>query len=158
MTEPYQVPGGVSIYRVADTREESPPWARDAQISYRRISVEGEGEDARARARNIGENADGCESIPDLSDQETMESIDSKLVRALPGPVRGIVQTLQAGQASRPVSAEGRTDIFVVCDRSGGVDAETRNRLRDQIRARRLARLAEGYLQELRRDAVIERR
>ena len=67
-------------------------------------------------------------------------------------------QLLQAGQASRPVVTDGRTDVFVVCDREGGVDAEVRNQLREQIRVRRLSRLAEGYLQDLRRDAVIERR
>ena len=39
-----------------------------------------------------------------------------------------------------------------------GVDAEVRNTLREQIRVRRLSRLAEGYLQDLRREAVIERR
>ena len=40
----------------------------------------------------------------------------------------------------------------------GGVDGEARDRLRIQIRNTRLARLAEGYMQELRREAVIERR
>ena len=158
VTRPFEVPGGLSIYLVADTREEAPPWAQDAQVSLRRISIEGDDDDARARAEAIRDETDGCESIPDLSDQAIMESIDEKLVKALPGPVRGAVQLLQAGQASRPVVTEGRTEVFVVCDREGGVDAEVRNQLREQIRVRRLSRLAEGYLQDLRREAVIERR
>lgn len=158
VTPPYNVPGGISLYRVADTREEAPPWAQEAQMSLRRISIEGDDDDARARANAIRDETDGCESIPDLSDQATMESLDRKLVNALPGPVRGAVQLLQAGQASRPVVTEGRTEVFVVCDRTGGVDAEVRNNLREQIRVRRLSRLAEGYLQDLRREAVIERR
>ena len=87
-----------------------------------------------------------------------MDSLDQKLVRNLPGPIRGAIQTLQAGQASRPLAIEGKTEVFVVCDRSGGVDAETRNQLREQIQNRRLSRLAEGFLQDLRREAVIERR
>ncbi|MEM7523633.1 MAG: peptidylprolyl isomerase [Pseudomonadota bacterium] len=159
ITQPYEVPGGLSIYRVIDVREEAPEWARNAQVSLRKISIDGDDEDAMAEAKAIRDNADGCDSIPDLSDQAVMESIDTKLVNALPGPVRGAVQLLQAGQASAPLRTdEGRVEVFVVCDRSGGVDAEMRSRLRDQIRGRRLARFAEGYIQELRRDAVIERR
>ena len=158
ITEPFRAPGGVSIFRVADTRSEAPPFAQDAAVSLRRIRIDGDDDAARAAANELRENTDGCESIPDLSDQMVMDSIDRKLVRELPGPIRGAVQLLQAGQASQPISVEGKTEVFVVRDRTGGVDAETRNRLREQIRNRRLARLAEGYLQDLRREAVIERR
>ena len=38
------------------------------------------------------------------------------------------------------------------------MNADERNQLRETIRTRRIARLAEGYLQELRREAVIEQR
>lgn len=158
VTAPLAVPGGLSIYRVADTREEAPPWARDAEVSYRRISIAGDEEDAMSEAKELGQTIEGCEAIPDLSDQAVMESIDTKLVNALPGPIQGAVRLLQAGQASAPIRTDDGVAIFVVCDRTGGVDAETRGRLREQIRTQRLARFAEGYLQDLRREAVIERR
>jgi len=158
VTEPFAVPGGLSIYRVADTREESPPWARNAQVSLRRFSVEGDSDAAMAEVEALRSEMNGCESIPDLSEQATMESLDNKLVSALPGPVRGAVELLQAGQSSRPLRNEGRVEIFVVCDRSGGVDDQARAQLRDQIRSVRLGRFSDGFLQDLRRDAVIERR
>lgn len=164
VTPPYLAPGGIAIYRVAETREEAPPFAREAEVELRRIAVPvaGSGEDATAaavaEAERIREETEGCGSIPDLSGRATMESIDRKVVSALPGPVRDAVRLLQAGQASRPLRGDGSVELFVVCSRSGGVDEETRARLREQIRTQRLARLAEGYLQDLRREAVIERR
>ncbi|MEO1612128.1 MAG: hypothetical protein AAFU55_07220 [Pseudomonadota bacterium] len=158
VTEPFQTPGGLSIYFVADTREEAPPWARDAQVSLRQITVDGDDDAALEAAEAMRSGASGCDDIPDLSEGMTMDSIDRKLVRTLPTPIRGAIEILQAGQASRPVAFEGKTSVFVVCDRTGGVDPETRNQLREQIMARRMARLAEGFLQDLRREAVIERR
>lgn len=158
VTPPFEVPGGLSIYRVADTREEAPPWARASEVSLRRFSIDGDDDDAMAEAEALRSDMQGCESIPDLSDRATMTSIDDRLVEALPTPVRGAVQLLQAGQSSRPLRGEGKVEIFVVCDRSGGVDDATRNQLREQIRNTRLARFADGYLQDLRREAVIERR
>ncbi|MEL7462476.1 MAG: peptidylprolyl isomerase [Pseudomonadota bacterium] len=158
VTEPFATPGGLSVYLVADTRQEAPPWARDAEVSLRQITVDGDDDEARAAAEAMRSGADGCGDIPDLSEGMTMDSIDRKLVRTLPTPIRGAIEILQAGQASRPVAIEGKTSVFVVCDRTGGVDPETRNQLRDQIMAGRMARLAEGFLQDLRREAVIERR
>ncbi|QIE54865.1 hypothetical protein G5B40_05020 [Pikeienuella piscinae] len=164
VTPPVAAPGGVSIYRVGDTRDEVPPWARESEVTLRRIAVplDGSGQDATAAAMATAEDlkaqANGCGSLPELGGRATVESIDRKLVSALPGPVRDAVQLLQSGQASRPVAANDSVDIFIVCERSGGVDEETRAQLRDQIRTRRLTRLAEGFLQDLRREAVIERR
>lgn len=164
VTQPFGVPGGVSIFRVLDTRDEVPPWAREGEISLRqiRVPIRGEGAEAEAAAKRAAEDvvagSSGCGSIPELEGEMTMESIDKKLVNALPAPVRDAVNLLQSGQASRPVRGDGTMDIFVVCERTGGVDDATRNQLRDQIRTQRLTRLSDGYLQSLRREAVIERR
>ncbi|WP_340108764.1 peptidylprolyl isomerase [Pikeienuella sp. HZG-20] len=160
VTPPFATPGGVSIYRVADSRDETPPWARESQVSLRRISVPiaGDAAAAETKAAALKAETDGCASLPDLAGEATVESIDRTPLNALPAPVRDAVQLLQTGQTSGPVRAENSVDIYVVCERVGGVDEQTRAQLRDQIRSRRLNRLADGYLQELRREAVIERR
>ena len=161
VTQPIETPGAISLYRVEDTRSETPPWAREAEMSLQRVMVpigEGGEEAARAQAEEIRAQTQGCGDIGGPAAEAVVEPIDAKLVSALPGPVRDVVRLLQSGQASRPVTSESSVDIFVVCSRSGGVDDATRAQLREQIRDQRLARLAEGYLQELRREAVIERR
>ncbi|MEX2519694.1 MAG: peptidylprolyl isomerase [Paracoccaceae bacterium] len=164
VTPPLEVPGGIAIYRVADTRSEAPPWARDAEMSLQRVRVSIDGSDEAAtaeavsKAESLREEIEGCGPSPNLSAEAVVEPIDEKLVSALPGPVRDAVRLLQPGQTSRPVAGDGGVDIFVVCSRTGGVDDATRTQLRDQIRTQRLTRLSEGFLQELRREAVIERR
>lgn len=164
VTPPMDVPGGVALFRVADTRSEAPPWTRDAEMSLQRIrvAIDGTGESATAeavsKAESLREEIDGCGPAPNLDAEAIVEPIDQQLVSALPGPVRDAVQLLQPGQVSRPIPGDGGVDIFVVCSRSGGVDEATRAQLREQIRTQRLMRLAEGYLQDLRREAVIERR
>lgn len=160
VTPPFATPTSVSIYRVSESRDDIPDWARESAVSLTRIAVPigGDANAARRRAEELGAQSNGCGSIPSLEAQETRESIDSKLVSALPGPVRDAVQLLQAGQSSRAVRTDDSIDIYIVCEKSGGVDDNARIQLRDQIRTQRLTRLAEGYLQDLRREAVIERR
>ncbi|MFV0475059.1 MAG: peptidylprolyl isomerase [Pikeienuella sp.] len=158
VTPPFATPSSVSIYRVSESREDIPPWARESTVTLRRIAVPGDAEDAHETARDLMDETNGCGGLPSVEGRATVESIDRKLVSALPGPVRDAVQFLQTGQASRPVRGENSVDVYVVCEKSGGVDDETRTQLREQIRTQRLTRLADGYLQDLRREAVIERR
>lgn len=158
VTPPFATPGGVSIFQVVDTRSEASPWAKSAEVSLQRIAVpvEGSEDEAMRTAQEMREQSRGCGNPPELTGSATMESIDRKLVNALPGPVRDAVNLLQAGQASAPVRSGNTVDIFIVCEKTGGVDDAARNQLREQIRADRLNRLADGYLQSLRREAVIE--
>lgn len=162
VTPPFEVPGGVSLFRVADQRTTSNSAGEETVVTLRRISVPvGVSADISAasdRARALGEAARSCEGTPDLGDDADFETIDAQPMDSLPGPVQDAVQLLQVGQASRPVQAQSSVDVFVLCERTGGLDAEQRAQLRDQIRNRRLAQLAQGYLQDLRREAVIERR
>lgn len=164
VSSPVETPGAILLYRVLDTRAETPPWAQSAEMSLQRVIVpiEGEGESATAaavaQAEVIRSEAGGCGDVGAAAAEAVVESIDSKLVNALPGPVQDAVRLLQSGQASRPVRSDTSVDVFIVCSRSGGVDEATRSQLREQIRTQRLTRLAEGFLQDLRREAVIERR
>lgn len=70
---------------------------------------------------------------------------------------------LQPGQLTQPLEVPGGLSIIKVvevrADSTGGIDAsdpELREQVRRRIAGQRSGRLAEGYLQELRRDALIE--
>ena len=68
---------------------------------------------------------------------------------------------LEVGQVSRPLPVAGGLSIVKVLEkRSSGVSANQDPNLRDRVRNRlineRSARLADGLLQEMRRDALIE--
>ncbi len=164
VTQPIQVPGGVSFFKLENQRSEAPPWAQPAAVSMVRLAVplaeDASAEDieeARERAAELASGAQSCTGLPDLADARS-ELVSTRPLTDLPTNVQAAVQLLLPNQASRPVRSAGSMDIFVMCERTGGADAQARQQLAEQIRNTRLARFAEGFLQELRREAVIERR
>lgn len=164
VTQPIQVPGGISYFKLENQRSEAPPWAQPAAVSMVRIALPlsesasaEEIAEARERAAELAGNAQSCTGLPDLADARA-EQLTTRPLTDLPTNVQAAVQLLLPNQASRPVRSAGSMDIFVMCERSGGADAEARQQLAEQIRNTRLAQFAEGFLQELRREAVIERR
>lgn len=164
VTQPIQVPGGVSFFKLENQRSEAPPWAQPAAVSMVRLAVplaeDASAEEiaaAREQAAELASNAQSCTGLPDLNDARA-ETITTRPLTELPTNVQGAIQLLLPNQASRPVRSAGSMDVFVMCERTGGADAEARQQLAEQIRSTRLARFAEGFLQELRREAVIERR
>lgn len=83
----------------------------------------------------------------------------------LPPEVAGAVAGLETGQVTRPLEVSGGMTILKVVERrdetAAGVDAadaELRERIRRKLTNEQIGRLADGLLQELRRDALIEMR
>jgi peptidyl-prolyl cis-trans isomerase SurA len=83
----------------------------------------------------------------------------------LPPEIAGALASLQPGQVTRPVPVSGGYSLLKLIeqrsDESQRVDAaspELRERVRKRLVTQQTARLAEGLLQELRRDALIELR
>ncbi len=164
VTQPIQVPGGISFFKLENQRSEAPPWAQPAAVSMIRIALPlsddasaEEIAEAREQAAELSGSTQSCTGLPDLGDAQT-EQVTTRPLTDLPTNVQAAVQLLLPNQASRPVRSAGSMDVFVMCERSGGADAQARQQLAEQIRNTRLARFAEGFLQELRREAVIERR
>ena len=83
----------------------------------------------------------------------------------LPPEVAGAVAGIEIGQVTRPIEVSGGLTILKIADRRdetvAGVDAadpELRERIRRKLTNEQTGRLADGLLQELRRDALIEMR
>jgi peptidyl-prolyl cis-trans isomerase SurA len=83
----------------------------------------------------------------------------------MPPDLAEVLSELSIGQISRPFPVTGGVSILKLLekrtDASDAIDAsdpELRNRVRNRLSGQRTGRLAEGLLQELRRDALIELR
>jgi len=83
----------------------------------------------------------------------------------MPPDIAEILSELSPGQVGRPFPVAGGVSILKLIekrvDAAGTIDAsdpELRDRVRNRLFSQRTARLAEGLLQELRRDALIEMR
>lgn len=80
----------------------------------------------------------------------------------MPPEVLQQMTTLDVGQVSRPIAVPGGLSLLKLIEKRGSnaaraqIDPETRERIRERLINRKSQRLAEGLLQELRRDALIE--
>jgi len=79
----------------------------------------------------------------------------------MPPDMLRVLAELEPGEVSRPISVPGGLSILRLADkRSSGVslnaNPELRERIREELVQRKSARLADGLLQEMRRDALIE--
>lgn len=80
----------------------------------------------------------------------------------MPGDVLQELSTLQPGQVSRPLNVPGGLSMLKLLEKRQPTrttvqsDPQARERARQQLINRKSQRLAEGLLQELRRDALIE--
>lgn len=81
----------------------------------------------------------------------------------LPPEVAEALAGLEPGDVSRPVEVEGGLSILKVLDRRQGPagaidpdDPQVREQVRNRLMSQQGQRLAQGLLQELRRDALIE--
>lgn len=80
---------------------------------------------------------------------------------SMPPEARQELAGLQVGGVSRPIEVSGGISILKLEDKRqstapGAVEAETREAVRNQLMNQRTERLAEGLLQEMRRDALIQ--
>ena len=83
----------------------------------------------------------------------------------LPPQLAGMLSEMEIGQVSRPFPVSAGLSILKLLDKrvdsTSAVDSgnqELRTKIRNRLTDQRTARLAEGLLQELRRDALIELR
>ncbi|HEU0222131.1 MAG TPA: hypothetical protein VFR34_07965, partial [Paracoccaceae bacterium] len=79
-------------------------------------------------------------------------------VSTLADAERAAIANLVAGQVSPPVRVAQGMAVILVCERSASPDPTGIDQVRNRIIAERMTSYATGYLQELRRDAVIEYR
>lgn len=127
-------------------------------------SAEGE---ARALYQRLRDGADFTQAVKQHSRAPSADN-DGKLgwveARRLPPDLARAVATLQPGQVAEPMPVAAGWSIVKLLEvkRDAGaapqVDAETRERIRARMIEARIGRLADGLLQELRRDALIQLR
>ena len=157
---PVAVPGAVAIFRLRQLAE---PRAAGA-IDYAAFYIPGGrsaaalGEAARLRA-----SVDTCDDLYRVARGLPPERLERGVLppAQIPADIAAELALLDANEVStRLTRAGGQTLVFLMlCDRGGAIDPETVNRqaVANQLRGARLARLADGYLQELRAETAIVR-
>ena len=167
ISNPIEVPGGVSIIAVQDTRKILTRDPRDAVLSLKQVSItfpkgmtrqqaEPILEHFADAAKNIG-GCGGAEKIATDFHGEVVQS-DNVKMRDLPPALQEMMLPMQVGQATQPFgSLDQGVRTLVICGRDE-VDptAPSFDDVYNQLNEERVNMRARRYLADLRRDAVIE--
>jgi peptidyl-prolyl cis-trans isomerase SurA len=167
ISNPIEVPGGISIIAVQDTRKILTRDPRDAVLSLKQVSVTFPKGTTREQAEpilehfaNAAKNIGGCGGAEKLAADfhgEVVQS-DNVKMRDLPAALQQMMLPMQVGQATQPFgSLDQGVRTLVICGRDE-VDptAPSYDDVYNQLNEERVNMRARRYLADLRRDAVIE--
>jgi peptidyl-prolyl cis-trans isomerase SurA len=167
---PVEVPGGYSILYLIDSRKVLMADARDAVLSLRQMALSFpkgmSAADAQAKASEFGritQTMGGCGKVEETAAKVGAEVVDNDQVRVrdLPAPLQELLLNLQIGQATPPFgSQEEGVRVLVLCGRDEPQAAgdPSFDQIMAQMEEERVNRLAQRYLRDLRRDAVVDYR
>ncbi|MFN3615077.1 MAG: peptidylprolyl isomerase, partial [Rubrimonas sp.] len=156
VSDPIVVPNAVVILTVLDRRVEAAGVSAVVEL----MLIQTGGPDAAARVGALASQRPTCETGPDLAQAARLDVQRSEPMEmsALQPRIREAVTGLEPGQASEVLTAPGSAAIVIVCDIATGESPQARENLRNQVRSQRLTAFANAWIQELRGEAVIERR
>ena len=167
VSNPIQVPGGVSILAVSDTRKILTRDPRDAVLSLKQVSISFPKGTSRqvaepmvARFAEAARNVGGCGGAEKIATEFHGEVVqqDGVKMRDLPNALQQLMLQMQVGQATQPFgSIDEGVRTLVICGRDE-VDptAPSYDEVYSQLNEERVNTRARRYLRDLRRDAVIE--
>jgi peptidyl-prolyl cis-trans isomerase SurA len=167
ISNPIEVPGGVSIIAVQDTRKILTADPRDAVLSLKQVSIAFPKGATREQAEPVLEkfaeaakNVGGCGGAEKLAADFHGEVVSSDQVklRDLPPALQQMMTPMQVGQATQPFgSLEQGVRVLVICGRDQAeTNAPTYDDIYSQLNDERVNMRARRYLADLRRDAIIE--
>ncbi len=169
ISEPIQVSGGFSVIALVDKRQVLTANPRDAQLSLMQMSIEMPAGTTEAAARPRVEQLaaatqamGGCGGAAQAARSvgASLVTSDTVVVRDLPPQLQMTLLGLSIGQATQPFGSPERFSVLVLCGRDDpqAVAAPTAASVAEAVEDERMARQAQRYMRDLRRDAVIEYR
>ncbi|ATW05231.1 peptidylprolyl isomerase [Sphingopyxis sp. BSNA05] len=165
---PIEVPGGLSILYLIDSRQVLTADARDALLSLKQLAIDfppGVTEaQASARAAKFATETQaikGCGAANEVAARLGASVVDNDQVRLrdLPAALQGAIGQLQIGQASQPFgSVEDGVRVLILCGRDDpqSAAAPSFDAIMSRLENDRINKRAQIYLRDLRRDAIIE--
>jgi peptidyl-prolyl cis-trans isomerase SurA len=168
-SDPIPVPGGVSIVNLVDSRQILVADPRDAVLSLTQISVDvpagSTDAQVQARVQQLGaatQSMGGCSGANAAARSLGGEALvnDAIRMRDLPAALQQMLLPLGVGQATPVFGSRERISTLVLCGRDDPAPVAGPNAadIQRQMEEDRVARRAQRYLRDLRRDAVIDYR
>ena len=168
-SEPVRVAGDYYILHLHERRNLLVADPGNTKLTMKQIMLSLEG-NAVASERNRQQQAanalaarlhscDDVEAAAGRIANASAGDLGTVTVGELPAAIREAVTDLEAGQVSAPLSVPDGLMLLIVCERlEEKIEPPNRETVAGNIERRRLAMLAQRYLRDLRRTAVVELR
>lgn len=156
ISNPVSVEGAVVLYLVRDLQQTGPQAATATSVEYARLALPA-GRDPAEEAARIRARLDTCDDLygvaPGAPESQLLR--ETRSLGELPADLALALAPLDDNETTLYVAA-GQPSLVMLCGRVPVFeDAPNRELVRRDLLNRRLAAYADGYLEELRADAII---
>lgn len=160
VSEPIQMQGAVAIFQLRDVTEDKSKAAVPVTLEYAELLLPNTA-DVLSKAASIAASIDTCGSLYDVlpAHPGAKLTIEKKPASAVPSEVGTLMASLDPGEYSAALTRGNARLFLMLCSRTPIVSEETpidRNAIREQLLSEKLNLMAEGYLEELRSEAIIK--
>lgn len=163
VTAPIPVPNAIALFQLRALEETGAPEAVDMNVEFARYFIPGGRTTATlAEAEKIKARTDTCDDLYAIAKGQPAERLlrDTKPMAEVQGDIALELARLDPGEVSTNLTTgDGQAVVFLMlCKRIPVANAEAdRSVVRQNLFQQRMGSFAEGYLAELRADAIIRR-
>ncbi len=158
VSRPVRVPSGVLLLKVLASKVTSSPLQKQVTVRYAVLDLTGR-TNAVAEAARMQRNLDECSTGTSTAANYGAGSglFGPVPVNSLPADIALSLARLMPGH-SEIVQNGDSVRLVQLCNRKTELDPQVQSQLSNNIFGQKLGKLADGYMLELRRGAVIEKR
>lgn len=169
VSEPVRGAGGYYLLQLHERRQIMGSDPMQIQLALMRLLIPvppgsdaGAKQNQRELAQTVRDSVRGCDEVMPIAKELQVEQAgDLGVLRLgeMPDKIRGAVEELEIGVFSEPIDLDEGYMLLMVCER---VEPEsnmpTREDIEESLLRSRVTMLAQRYLRDLRRDAIVELR
>lgn len=151
VSAPVRVSSGIIILKVISSRVVNSPLKKQISVNYAVLDLSGSA-NAAAIARDMQSGLDVCD--PNTS---AATIFGPSPVEEIPTDIALVLARLMPSRSEVLINGDS-VKLVQLCERTSDLEDEVRSRISNGVFGQKLGSLAEGFLLELRRTAIIEQR
>ncbi|PRY26862.1 periplasmic chaperone for outer membrane proteins SurA [Aliiruegeria haliotis] len=159
IAEPLTGGNAIALFQLIELRETGFAEATNVTLEYARYLIPGAGTEAAAReAREVRNRVDTCEDLYAVNQGQQPERLEFHTlpVSQVPQSIALQLAKLDPGEISTSTSQAGSLVMLMLCSRTENFEeAPDREDVRRSLVGQRVASYGEGYLEQLKADAII---
>ena len=159
--EPVSVPNAIAIFQLRELRETGIDETENVSLEYAQYFIPGGRTDsALSQAERVATRVDTCDDQYGVAKGQPEERlvVETLPISDVPTDIALELAKLDEGESSTALTRGNALMFLMLCGRTPILEEEvSRGRVRDRLVGQRGSSFADGYLAELRADAIIRR-